>query len=97
MSAQSPFSNDVKSERLNLRASAYQKKVIMKAASIKHTTITEFVLNSAFEAANTIVANETHLSLSDEDWKAFCDALDTPPKDNPALRKLLEKRSVFGD
>jgi predicted DNA-binding antitoxin AbrB/MazE fold protein len=36
-------------------------------------------------------------SLTPERWQAFCDALDAPAKDIPALRKLLTEASLFDD
>ena len=33
--------------------------------------------------------------LPADSWQAFCDALDAPPKDIPALRKLLTEPSLF--
>jgi predicted DNA-binding antitoxin AbrB/MazE fold protein len=35
--------------------------------------------------------DSAHFILSPERWRAFCDALDAPPRDIPALRKLLTK------
>ena len=30
-------------------------------------------------------------------WQTFCDALDTPPREIPALHKLLTEASLFDD
>ena len=38
-------------------------------------------------AADT--ADELHFALPPDRWQAFCEARDAPPKDIPALRKLL--------
>ncbi|MCI0464596.1 MAG: DUF104 domain-containing protein [Gemmataceae bacterium] len=40
-------------------------------------------------------ADQVLFVLSAERWQAFCDALDAPPKDIPALRKLLTEASLF--
>jgi predicted DNA-binding antitoxin AbrB/MazE fold protein len=40
-------------------------------------------------------ADELHFVLPPDRWQAFCDALDAPPKDIPALRKLLTEASLF--
>jgi predicted DNA-binding antitoxin AbrB/MazE fold protein len=40
-------------------------------------------------------ADEANFPLSPEQWQAFCDALDAPPRDLPALRKLLSDASLF--
>jgi uncharacterized protein (DUF1778 family) len=34
-------------------------------------------------------ADMVHFVLPPERWQAFCDALDAPPREIPALRKLL--------
>lgn len=34
-------------------------------------------------------AEQVHFALTPECWEAFCAALDAPPKEIPALRKLL--------
>jgi predicted DNA-binding antitoxin AbrB/MazE fold protein len=38
---------------------------------------------------------QTHFVLSPERWEAFCALLDRPPKDLPALKKLLTEPSVL--
>ena len=35
------------------------------------------------------------MSVSEDQWNAICYELDSPPKSNPALRKLLESKRVF--
>jgi predicted DNA-binding antitoxin AbrB/MazE fold protein len=42
-------------------------------------------------------ADELHFVLPADRWQAFCDALDAPPQDIPALRKLLTEASLFDD
>jgi predicted DNA-binding antitoxin AbrB/MazE fold protein len=39
--------------------------------------------------------DRAHFALSPDHWQAFCDALDAPPKEIPALRKLLTEASVL--
>ena len=34
-------------------------------------------------------------SLTPDRWQSFCEALDAPPKEIPALRKLLTEASLF--
>ena len=55
------------------------------------------MVEHAFIAAQEVLANQVHFSLSSERWDAFCAALNAPPKVIPALRKLLKKPSVFDD
>jgi predicted DNA-binding antitoxin AbrB/MazE fold protein len=50
-------------------------------------------LDEESDAADT--ADELHFALPPDRWQAFCEALDAPPKDIPALRKLLTEASLF--
>ena len=84
-----------KESRLNIRASRHQKKVIAQAARLVNTTVSSFVLQHAYEGARTILAEQSRFRLPASQWKAFCQALDAPPRDLPALRKLLKSRGVF--
>ncbi|MGH9800590.1 MAG: DUF1778 domain-containing protein [Blastocatellia bacterium] len=84
-----------KSDRFSIRVSARQKEVIATAARLSRITISEFVLEQSYQAARQIVADQTSFTLTKKEWKAFCAALDAPPKTIPALRKLLTKPSVF--
>ena len=84
-----------KDTRLNIRASRQQKAVIVKAAKAMNTTVSTFVLRHAYEDAQSILADQTRFRLPQRRWKAFCAALDAPPKDLPALRKLLKSKGVF--
>src|SRR5262249_40573479 len=38
---------------------------------------------------------QAHFALPPERWQAFCEALDAPPRDLPALRKLLTETGLF--
>jgi predicted DNA-binding antitoxin AbrB/MazE fold protein len=38
---------------------------------------------------------QVHFTFAPEQWQACIEALDAPPKDIPALRKLLTEASLF--
>jgi hypothetical protein len=40
-------------------------------------------------------ADRTAFVLAPDDWQAFCTALDAPPREVPALRRLLTDPGVF--
>ena len=83
--------------KVQLRMMPLQKVVISRTANLKQTTLTNFMVENAFNAAQQILADQVHFYLSPEKWEEFCAALDAPPKDIPALRKLLTQPSVFDD
>ncbi len=80
---------------LNIRVTAQQKQIIAQAAQLKQTTVSNFVLEQAYEAAQDVVLEQRHFNLSDDQWKTFCDALEAAPRGYPRLRKLLTEPGVF--
>lgn len=86
-----------KDTKVQLRMRPLQKDVIARAAELKQTTVTNFMVDQAFRAAQQILADQTHFYLSPGKWDEFCAALDAPPKDLPALRRLLTEPSVFDE
>src|SRR5262245_7467934 len=86
-----------KTTRLNVRVSEHQKAVIARADKLKHTSVSDFVLENAYLAASQVIDAETHITMPPEQWEAFCQALDEPPKRIPALVKLLNEPSIFDE
>ncbi len=85
-----------KETRINVRINPAQSAVIARAARLGHTTITEFVVTQAFQAATQMVADETRLLMSPVEFKQFCHALDAPSAKNlAAMRKLLAEPSAL--
>jgi len=84
-----------KEERLFLRVTSSQKEILEKAAEIKQTSLTNFVLDNSFAVAQEILANQVRFVLTEEQWKKFNEALEAPPKEIPALKNLFSKESVF--
>jgi len=73
-------------ERLEARIPRAQKRLLERAASLRGTSLTDFVLASAQEAATKTIKDFAMLSLCDEARKVFVDALMNPPPPNEALR-----------
>jgi predicted DNA-binding antitoxin AbrB/MazE fold protein len=46
-------------------------------------------------AGDEAAAEQVHFALPPDRWQAFCAALDAPPRDIPALKKLLTEASLF--
>lgn len=87
----------MKQEKFNLRWTAQQEQVIRDAAQVKQKSVSAFILDQAYEAAQQVLREQDHyhFSLTEQEWKEFCAVLDAPPKPNPALRKLMNSPSVF--
>jgi uncharacterized protein (DUF1778 family) len=85
------------STRINLRIDAKVKGVLVRAAKLRQVKLTEFMVKAAQSEAEIALANQTRFVLSGEKWRAFNAALDAPPQEIPALRKLFREPSVFKD
>lgn len=83
--------------KVQLRVLPRQKEIIARAAELKQTTLTNFMVEHAYEAAQQVLADQVHFELSPERWDQFVAALDASPKESPKLRKLLTEPSVFDE
>src|SRR4051794_652073 len=84
-----------KATKVQLRLRPVEKAVIARAAELRRTTLSQFMLENAYQAAQQVLADQVQFVLPAERWKAFCQALDAPPRDIPALRRLLTEKGVF--
>ena len=82
-------------QRLNIRTTFERKSLIARAAKRTNKNISDFVLENALSAAEAIVADDADFTIDNERWQRLCEALDAPPRNIPALRKLLNEPSVF--
>src|SRR5438034_11606756 len=87
--------SSVKATKVQLRLRPVQKAVIARAADLRQTTLSNFLLEHAYEAAQQVLAEQVDIVMAAAEWAAFCKALDAPPRSIPALKKLLTEASVF--
>lgn len=74
---------------INLRVSAEQKALIDRAASCLGKSRTEFMLDSARQAAENALLDQRLFLLDDAGYKEFNTLLDAPVGAISALKKLL--------
>jgi len=82
-------------ETINLRASPEQKALIDRAASCLGKTRTEFMLDSAREAAENTLLDQRLFLLDEASYAAFAACLDAPVGPTEALRKTLTTPSPW--
>jgi uncharacterized protein (DUF1778 family) len=82
---------------VQLRLSSAEKAVIAMAAELRQTTLSKFMLEHAYQAAQQALADQVHFALPPGRWQAFQEALDAPPRQIPALRKLFAEESIFDE
>lgn len=84
-----------KTEQLNIRASAEEKKKLALAAGLVNMNLSQFVLSRSLEAAEEVVASRRQILVSEEEFEWVMERLAEPPRDLPELRKLLSEPTVF--
>ena len=77
--------------RINLRTSPEAKALIERAAALMGTTVSSFMLQNAYEAAQRLVAQHETIVLSDRDRDAFLAAINTPGEPTEALKALMRR------
>lgn len=86
-----------KSERLGLRASEWQRTLLLAASQAEGTTISDFVLRHATRAAEDVLADRRVFMATNEVWDRFAAALDRPARDVPGLKKLMNTPTVLDE
>jgi uncharacterized protein (DUF1778 family) len=81
----------LKQQRLEARVTPEQKRLIQRAATLRGTTVTEFVVASAQEAAANTIKDFEVLHLRDEAREVFVNAVLSPPPPNAAARAAAER------
>jgi len=81
----------VRSKRIEVRATPEQKRLIERAAQIRGTSVTDFVVNKLQEAASEIVRETESMRLREEDRKVFFSALMRPPAPNKYARAAVAR------
>jgi uncharacterized protein (DUF1778 family) len=83
-------------ERVEIRATPAQKRLLERAAEIRGTTLTGFILNQAQEAATATIQEFELMELRNEDRRLFVETLLNPPKPNAALRAAAARHKELG-
>ncbi len=84
-----------KHERIELRATVAQKRILQEAAEVSHADLSQFVLQASLTEAEILLSSRTRFVLSEEQWNRFGAALEAPPTPRPALHRLLNEPSVL--
>ena len=80
---------------INLRADARKRALIDRAADVSGKNRSEFMLEAACRAAETVLLDQRFFMLDPKTFKRFTDALDKSPSDNPRLRRLLSMKAPW--
>lgn len=85
----SPLTRD---DRIELRTSREEKRVLAAAAAYERLDLTSFVMRTVLPAAREILARHERIALSVRDSARVLDLLERPPKPTTALRAAAKRR-----
>jgi uncharacterized protein (DUF1778 family) len=81
----------LKADRLEARVTPEQKRMIARAAALRGSSVTEFIVASAQQAAAETIKDFEVLTLHDEGRDVFVNAVLHPPAPNDAARKAARR------
>jgi uncharacterized protein (DUF1778 family) len=82
---------NAKTDRLEARIPGDLKATLVRAASLRGQSLSDFVVASAADAARRIIRESEVVEFSERDQVAFAEALLEPPEANPALREAARR------
>ena len=84
-----------RSARLGLRATPEQETVLRRAAEVAHKSLTDFVLDAAYRAAEQTLLDQRLFMVSGSQYQALLDMMDRPESENPGLADLFSRRPAW--
>ncbi len=76
-------------KRMNLRLRPEQKAALVRAAALKSTDLTDFVLQPALREAKAVIEESERMVLSERDSLLVLNLLENPPAPNAKLRAAI--------
>ena len=86
-----------RSARLGLRTTPAQDIVLRRAAKLANKSLTDFILDSAYQVAEQTLLDQRLFLLDGVQAQAFVDLLDRPAQDNPGLQDLLSRPAPWSN
>lgn len=76
-------------KRMQLRVRPEQKAMLMRAAVLRNTDLTDFIVQLAMREAKTVIEEAERIRLSERDSMLVLDLLENPPAPNAKLRAAI--------
>jgi uncharacterized protein (DUF1778 family) len=92
-----PTTASARSARLGLRATPEQEAVLRRAAEVAHKSLTDFIVDAAYQAAEQTLLDQRFFMVSGHQYQALLDMLDQAESDNPGLADLFSRRPAWHD
>ena len=86
-----PDTSTSRDDRIELRASREEKRILAAAAAYQRLDLTTFVMRTALPVAEEVVARHERIRLSARDGARVLDLLENPPRPTSALRASAKR------
>ena len=72
-------------DRMSLRIASEDKSLLIRAATLQNTNLTEFVTRTVVSAAREVIEQSERITLTERDSLQVLDLLESPPEPNEKL------------
>lgn len=86
-----------KTQQINFRATDRQADALRRAAAATDVTLTDFVLDSAVDRAEKILADRRWFAVTQKQWDGFVELLDAPLPSVERFQALQRRPDPFVD
>jgi len=76
--------------RFTMEIPPAEKARLVRAAALEHTTLKEFMLRNALQAADSVIERTERIELSERDTQKILDLLDNPPPPSARMIEALQ-------
>lgn len=97
MTTPSRSSASARTARLVLHTTPEQKRLLRRAAEVAKKSLTDFILDSAYLAAQETLLDQRLFMVTGDQFMAFLDILDQPGEPNPRLQELLSSKAPWDE
>ena len=87
-------SDAARKDRIELRATKEEKRILATAAAYERLDVTSFIMRSVLPAAREVVDRAERIVLSERDTARVLALLEDPPRPTPALKAAARRRAT---
>ena len=80
-----------------MRATPQQEELLRLGAEVTHKSLTDFILGSATQAAESALLDQRLFLVTDEQYDEFVKLLERPVQDKPRLRALFARKDPWDE
>jgi uncharacterized protein (DUF1778 family) len=92
MEAAMPATTTVREDRIELRATKDEKRLLAQAAAYERLDVTSFIMRNVLPTARDVVDRAERIVLSERDTVRVLELLENPPTPTPALMAAARRR-----